>query len=465
MQSLVEPITPEQALEEAVRIGEEVWAHHLETPAGEVTWRGPIGYNSDRFPLRLVQIGAHLYHGTAGVALLFAALCRVTGEERQRERAVRTLAPLRRVLRRVTESPERAAALRVPTGGLIGAGSFVYALRTAADLLAQDDLLEDARRAATLITPERIAGDGSVRVQTGAAGAILALAALHERAPEAVHGHPPPLVLAEHCGRRIVADRVSFEGRPPAWPLSTHKPPLAGYSYGAAGICHALLRLWDASGRPEWRETAEEGLAFVRDLFVEERGAWRDMRELFERGWPERSAAEWRDWWASTDPPPARSATALSAAARNGSGDGRYLPIWCHGAAGIALGRLSTLPVLDDERSRREIGAALRLLQSYTDPKTVTDTPADDLCCGSMGMIETLGHAGRVLDDPALSRSARQLAALVVERARERGGYQLSATRGTDCFAPTLYQGLAGVGYTLLRLASPAELPCLLVFE
>ena len=53
----------------------------------------------------------------------------------------------------------------------------------------------------------------------------------------------------------------------------------------------------------------------------------------------------------------------------------------------------------------------------------------------------------------------------VLQRAREKGSYALSAARGTAEFCPTLFQGCAGVGYMLLRLARPQDLPCLLLFE
>ncbi|MFL6292914.1 MAG: hypothetical protein ACJ759_18630 [Thermoanaerobaculia bacterium] len=53
----------------------------------------------------------------------------------------------------------------------------------------------------------------------------------------------------------------------------------------------------------------------------------------------------------------------------------------------------------------------------------------------------------------------------VCQRAEVRGGYQLSAARGTEIFAPSLFQGLAGIGYTLLRVAEPERLPSLLLLE
>ncbi|HVR99487.1 MAG TPA: lanthionine synthetase LanC family protein, partial [Thermoanaerobaculia bacterium] len=84
---------------------------------------------------------------------------------------------------------------------------------------------------------------------------------------------------------------------------------------------------------------------------------------------------------------------------------------------------------------------------------------------GHMGRIETLLSASLRLDDEGCREAAHELMDRVCSRAQERGRYELSAARGTDVFAPSLFQGASGVGYTLLRLAAPAELPSLLLFE
>ena len=82
-----------------------------------------------------------------------------------------------------------------------------------------------------------------------------------------------------------------------------------------------------------------------------------------------------------------------------------------------------------------------------------------------MGLLELLlGAASRLGDEGALDA-----ALLLMERVRRRaelgGCYELSAARGKDIFTPFLFQGIAGVGYSLVRLAAPGEIPCLLLLE
>jgi lantibiotic modifying enzyme len=57
---------------------------------------------------------------------------------------------------------------------------------------------------------------------------------------------------------------------------------------------------------------------------------------------------------------------------------------WCHGAAGIGLGRLGSLGIIDFPEIEREIEIALQTTQN----SSLQDS--DHLCCGNLGRIEVL---------------------------------------------------------------------------
>jgi lantibiotic modifying enzyme len=86
----------------------------------------------------------------------------------------------------------------------------------------------------------------------------------------------------------------------------------------------------------------------------------------------------------------------------------------------------------------------------------------DHLCCGNLGRVEFLFTAARKLSQPQLLETAMTQAAQVVARAKQRGNF---------CYAPTLaynpgfFQGASGIGYELLRLAYPDQLPSVLLWE
>ena len=194
--------------------------------------------------------------------------------------------------------------------------------------------------------------------------------------------------------------------------------PLSGFSHGAAGIAYALLELASATSDPRYRELAHQALTYERTLFVPERGNWKDLRELEKD--------------------------------REGTG---FMVTWCHGAPGIALGRLCSLRHLDGVEVRAELETALTttLREGFGDSHC--------LCHGDLGNVEPLYLAGEVLGEPRWTRAALERAACILHHGRERG-WLCGLPRGTE--TPGLMMGLAGIGYGLLRLAAPEHVPSVL---
>jgi lantibiotic modifying enzyme len=61
--------------------------------------------------------------------------------------------------------------------------------------------------------------------------------------------------------------------------------------------------------------------------------------------------------------------------------------------------------------------------------------------------------------------SAARQAAAVVARAERVGAYALHPLLPASAYGPGLFQGTAGIGYELLRLARPDLLPSVLLWE
>jgi type 2 lantibiotic biosynthesis protein LanM len=289
-------------------------------------------------------------------------------------------------------------------GGLVGLGSRIYTLVAIGHLLDAAEPIREAHRLAARITPERIAADTRLDVTLGAAGALLALLALDAARPTGSAGGPDPLELAAACARHLLARRLPGTG---AW-ASPGRPPESGFAHGAAGIAYALLRFAARTGDREAREAACRAIAFERRLLAAE---------------------------------------------------GAVQTTWCRGIPGVALARLGALDTCDDAATRAEIDAALALTRS---PDL---TPMDHLCCGNLGRAEILLEAGEILGDAAPAAAARELAGRVLARAAARGGLSWLPSGEISSFDPSFFKGAAGVGYTLLRLAAPERLPCVLRLE
>ncbi|HET6231943.1 MAG TPA: lanthionine synthetase LanC family protein [Longimicrobiaceae bacterium] len=390
-------------ISEATRIGEVVNERSVQQPDGSATWLSPTTG---------APLGPTLYDGTLGIALFLAALDRVHGDGRHRALVLRAVAPLRRTVRALAADADRARRLRLGTGGLTGAGAFVYGLARIGEWMGEPELVRDAHLATVLLTRERIAGDDRLDVTDGSAGAVLALLALDGLCSSANTADATPVEIALDCAAHLLERRTSYSGRPRAWP-GRDWPPLGGYAHGATGVALALMRLYERTGREELRVAALEGIAFERGLYDGETDNWWNPR--YER-------------------PLEQSA-------------------WCHGAPGIALGRAGGLGAYDDAEVRAEIGRTLR------STRLLPDCPIDHLCCGNFGRVEILVTAGHATGDADALEHARGLAARSIARADAAGGYVLARTDEPEGVRSSLFRGLAGVGMALLRLARPDAVP------
>lgn len=419
MLKLITPSRRDSFLAAAQAIGDRILEERIFSSNGAFFWRGPRGYNTPESPLQVTAMGPHLYNGTCGVAFFFAALARVSGATIYGDLALQVIAPLRKKLRELSADPPHAAGIRMSVGGFSGLGSFIYSFLTLARLLDEPDLLQEACALASLMTEERIAQDSVSRIQQGAAGGLLALLALWEAGGK----NGAFLERAKACGRHLARSRCSYQGRPPSWRISPSFPPVCDFCYGSAGIRYALLKLLEISPDPEMWEAAEDAAAFEHSLYCPELRSWKDLR--FEGSMIQ------------------------------------YM--WCHGTAGLALGKIASLAIADSLSIREEIEIALAATVAATEPERFERNPYDDMCCGHMGRVEVLHSAARFLGRTDLLELAIILAERVLSRSRATGRYGLTSARGTELFDPSLFQGSAGIGYTLLRLIAPDDVPCLLL--
>jgi lantibiotic modifying enzyme len=127
---------------------------------------------------------------------------------------------------------------------------------------------------------------------------------------------------------------------------------------------------------------------------------------------------------------------------------------WCHGAPGIGLARLRSLPHRDDATTRGEIGTAVATTLAEGFGQTHT------LCHGDLGNLDFVVQAAATLGDPRWRREADRRAARVLEEI-DREGWRCGAPLKVE--SPGLMSGLAGIGYGLLRLAEPTRVPSVLI--
>lgn len=350
-----------------------------------------------------------LYGGSSGLGVFFAALAAMTGDVRWRAAAADVLTPC--IARQTVPSP---GTMRL--GACTGLPSVAYALGLSGALLDDTGWRQAARDITCGIPEAAVAHDTVLDVEGGAAGLLLVLRAVHTWTP-----HDRLLVLARAAVSRLVAVQIGDGGSRGAWLAGDQPVARPGFAHGAAGIAAGLCR-WADQG------DTEPVLAAIK-------AAW-----AFEGRIAAANAGTY---------PTARS-----------DGSRLVMAAWCHGAPGVGLGRLLAPPLLVDAELQQVAGQALH--QTLTAP----GGQLDHLCCGNLGRADVALTAGHVAGVQEWVDGGEALAQAVAARILGQGrlgmrgrGFQRGAA------SPGLFQGLAGIGYQLLRTAAPHRLPSLLAFD
>lgn len=367
-------------------------------------------------PGRWVQrpVPPDLYLGLPGIALFLGTLGDLAEDDDFTDLARAALAMQRWHVENVPEAIEGV-------GGFNGWGGLIYALTQLGSRWQDETLLEEAESLVPGLM-EELQADESFDLLAGAAGGLLVLLGLHRVRPsEAVRS------AAVACGEHLLEHAVPA-GPGIGWVNRHAGPtPLAGMSHGIAGIALALLRLARETGDARFREAALDGLAYERSVYSAERRNWPDLRE---------GAAE--------------------EAGLEGDDELHYMCAWCHGASGVGLARVAGLAELDDGTVRDEIAVAVEttLAEGFGDNHS--------LCHGALGNLEFLVQAAEATESASLRDRAGRIAGGVL-RSIERDGWLYGQPEGAEPLG--LMVGLAGIGYGLLRMAVPDEVPSVLTLE
>lgn len=396
----VDPVGPAELLAEAERIGARL-RDLAYSDGGGATWVGLTATPDERWTV--APVGADVYAGNAGIALFLAQLGRLSGDERHTALARGAIAAVKAGL---DEYVSTAAV-----GGIGGSASVVYALSSLATIWGDPDLHAVAVSAVRTLAPA-VDADDRLDVLVGCAGAIPVLLAMAGRSQQ-----PEPMALARRCGDRLLDAAIAVSPGVVGWRSRVGDAPLAGFSHGAAGIAWAMYMLGAATEDERYAIAARGALAYERTLFVAARGNWLDLRG-------------------------------------GAKGEPTTPTAWCHGAPGVALGRLLSLSFHDNSDVRGEIGIALET--------TLREGFGGDhsLCHGDFGAIDVLLVAAEVLGDERWRRAADHAGAAALVDRRARGAWRSGVPGGVE--TPGLFLGLAGIGYGLLRLCEPRSVPSVL---
>lgn len=415
-----QPARPQSLREAALAVGDRLETLALRDAHG-VNWLGVNSLGDSAWSL--LPTDSDLYNGTSGIALFLGYLGLLTGERRYTELARLSLNAVRAQVEQQKKQNQETNL-----GAFSGLSSVLYLLMHMSVLWHEPTLLDEAEALATLL-PALIEKDQSLDIVSGVAGCILTLSALHTLRPaEQVRK------IACQCGDHLLATARKMEVGL-AWQTIAGEKPLGGFAHGTSGIALSLLKLAHLSGEQHYYQTALDALAYDRSLYQPAEQNWADLRTFAAQLMQARRAQQ----------------------ATGEQSDGQACMVaWCHGAAGIGLGRLGGLPYLDNTLTRQEIERAIQT----TIARGLKDNHS--LCHGALGNLDLLVQAVEVLKLPHHRKLLAETTASVLESINACG-WVAGVPLGVE--TPGLMTGLAGIGYELLRLAEPERVPSVLLLE
>jgi type 2 lantibiotic biosynthesis protein LanM len=384
--------------------------------ANFVSWMGLTMINEKAWSL--LPLGDDLYGGTTGIALFLSYLGDVTGEDRYTNLARVIAGNLTRQITNHLSQRQAAEGVEVPIGAFGGLGGAIYSLAHMGTVWSDRSLFAEAEGLVEHLV-ESIHRDKALDIIGGAAGCIAALLSLHH-----CTGSAQTLSAAVACAERLVATAESMPiGLGWSTPIDAMQP-LTGFSHGAAGIAWALLEVAGKTGDERFRRTALGAIAYEQSVFSQSQQNWPDFRNYNLPGVE------------PSDEEQLKCAVA-----------------WCHGAPGIGLARLRSLTHTDTSEIRADIEAALNT--------TITRGFGGNhsLCHGDLGNLDFLLDAALTLHNAELKDRVYRIAGSILESIKA-DGWLCGVPSGVE--SPGLLTGLAGIGYELLRLAEPENVPSVL---
>lgn len=370
----------------------------------DATWIG-VGMNY-RGQWNVSAMKGGLYDGTAGPALFLAYLGLLTNEKSYTETAQLAMQTS------FASLPYHANF----SSAFYGQASILYTMSHFIRLGIADHSWIDAQNQLVSHLGNIVANDHCYDFLGGAAGVIPVLIQIYKQ-----FGNEEALDIAIKYGNHLLSQAISTDSGT-GWPsLLQTRQPLGGFAHGTAGISFALQLLSEESKLIKFHEYAEHALTFERSLFSDKHGNWADLRKE-----------------------------------KHARYQSKY---WCHGSTGIGLGRL--LMYNTQEMDQPTLLAEIDTAVSATLNGGVGASHC--LCHGDMGISELLLQYGTKLNQPDQIQMAYQIANQMINEKKEHGAYRTGIPRGLKTAG--LFLGYSGIGYQLLRLADPKQVPSVLSLE
>ncbi|WP_427181121.1 type 2 lanthipeptide synthetase LanM family protein [Paenibacillus sp. TC-CSREp1] len=368
----------------------------------EFCWTSMVTKGGRKYFWQYSVTGPGIYDGNPGVALFFAQLWNLTREDVYRDACMATIRPIQMILEELIHPDQ------INLGAFLGLGGMAYGFAQLSSVLGDPAMKQSADRLLKEI-PRLLPQDRLYDLIGGSAGALAVIASMLEQNQEDTW----LIDIGEQIVKHLIQSAAPMEIGVAWKPGNSPESPYIGFSHGNAGIIFALCRFMPWSGQQAAIHKIVRDAIDYENRFYDE-----TVENWFSEHLNHHSIA------------------------------------WCHGAPGILLSRI--------EAVRRQVDHGLLERDCQAALATTLDVSLGSnfsLCHGNLGNLDVLLLASKSLNAQQQSLIKAKQSSILDDL------FHCSDVIHADINAIGVMNGLASIGYGLLRIAEPQHVPSLLTLE
>ncbi|XQY92289.1 type 2 lanthipeptide synthetase LanM family protein [Metabacillus sp. HB246100] len=342
-----------------------------------------------------------LYDGLSGVALFLLYLYKETNNIRYLDTAHAAIQ---------SAINPFAASSKGLVSTFFGEISVLYALLHFQKLSPKEEYMNYINKVKKTLK-QRIEDDKEFDLLSGSAGILHLLSNLYEYTSE-----PEYLDIIKAYGDHLIKNANHLRSGT-AWKNRHTQTYLGGLSHGTSGIATALVRAGTVSGNQNYITLAKLAIEYDRSLYNADKRAWLDLRN---------------------DKP-------------------QFPHQWTHGSTGIGISRLMIKQYVQDQSLDSEVQIAMDNIENFGFKNN------NNLSHGNMGDSELYLLGALHYEDDQLLWKARNIAKQALDDINSSSQYHVDSPANIESLG--LFTGISGIGFQLLRLRNPKEIPSVLTLE
>ena len=393
-----EKLSQEQALHEAGEMFGTLFDICIHSPEGKLFW----GYVSESdYSFKFCEQG--LANGLLGIAVFAAAYAFVTKDEHVAEFAEKAVDEAASGLDRMYDClayKEFSGDLAPYLGEANGAGGILTGLALLRRYTGRKDITVLQNKALFTLEQSDLSSYGAPDRMTGMSGLLSALCRSLD------YKHRTDLIRSA-ADSLLAMKTLEYNGGKLWKPFQDKARPISGAGHGLAGIAEALYSAAYVLGDKKYADAADDAICFELSAYNAKFGTWSDLRAF----------------------PPVG-----------------YMHGYCSGAPGIGimLDRISEMG-----KGESDIVRCAELAGAVTDRMPLNER--DHLCCGNSAIVEYYLTAGR-------HEEAGRVLNAMYGRKKKAGTYRYMSGKFNNSVTGSLFYGVSGIGYEMLRYSYPQKI-------